>query len=222
MKKLFPLFLLIPLVFSGCGKSDPPRLSLDSYNIELKAGDISTVKVMSGETGVAWRIENPYVATVDNGKVTGIRVGKTMLLANSTPAVVNVTPRYMLYEEPVKGTRWGMTKNEIYKLMGDKFPDRMEGNLFIYNIESSVNSFKSYEFDKNERLIAVNITVNKEFGTELDNFLAERYMDISGDSTTGKHYLNALTQAASTMLISRTSYDDDYWVISYRDVKYRE
>lgn len=219
MRKLFPLFLLITIVLSACSKNDSQRLTLDTYDIELKSGDSKTVKVLSGDSNVNWRTENIYVATVDNGKVTALHVGKTMLLANNTAALVTVSPRYMLYNEPIDHTKWGMTKNDIYKLMGDKFPDKMEGNLFTYNIESPVNSFTTYEFNSNERLTSVHISVSKQNSSDLDQFLAERYQEIPGGSENEKHYFNGTSNSAATMLVSRSSYDNNHWLVSYKDVK---
>lgn len=218
MKRLLPLFLLLSLVFSGCNNDDSHQLTLDNYNIELKSGDSKTVRVLSGETGINWRTENSFIATVDNGKVTAHRVGKTLLLANNTAAMVTVSPRYLLYDEPIVNTYWGMNKNDIFRLMGEKFPDKMESNLFTYYIDSPVNSFKTFEFDFSERLIAVSISVAKQKVTELDNFLAERYQEMPGGTEIERHYINGNTQTTSTMLISRTSYDDDYWIVSYRRV----
>ena len=88
-----------------------------------------------------------------------------------------------------------------------------------YDLVSSVNSFKSYEFDSNNRLVAANITVGKDKTAQLDDFLNERYLLLNGSEQGDKNYINNLTYSTSTMTVGRTGYDDDYWLVSYRQIK---
>ena len=112
---------------------------------------------------------------------------------------------------------WNMTRKQVVNRLG--LPDKMENNVLTYDLVSSVNSFKSYEFDSNNRLVAANITVGKDKTAQLDDFLNERYLLLNGSEQGDKNYINNLTYSTSTMTVGRTGYDDDYWLVSYRQIK---
>lgn len=219
MKKLLPVIIAVALTATGCRKDDNyNNITLDRYAVEMRTGDTQTVYVVTGDPdNVAWGSVNDFVATVAGGKIFGLRIGQTVVTANNASVAVTVKGRIDLYDEPLDNLRWGMTKEQVVALLG--VPAKIDNNVLTYNLVSSVNSFKSYEFDMNNRLAAANITVSKDKTSQLDDFLAERYMLINSESDVRRDYINSLTYSTATMAVSRTTHDDDYWLISYRQPK---
>ena len=221
MKKILFTVAVVLVALTGCKKEvSYNNITLDKYAVKLKAGDSQQLYVTSGDpNGVVWRSENEFVATVDKGKISGHRIGTTRVIANNAVVNVVVDGRYDLYDEPIEKVEWGMSKEEVSKIMG--FPDKVEGNVISYDVESSVNSLKTYEFDSNNRLIATGITVAKDKTAQLDDFLNERYLLITkGDVSelADRDYINGVDVASATMLVSRSGYDADYWIVTYKDI----
>lgn len=216
MKKLVLILFVLPMLFAGCSDDNKGGVSLDKYRVEFKTGDTKQVHVTAGDpNSVIWRSDNEYIATVEKGRITGHRIGSTFVFANTTIVAVVVNGRYNLYDEPTSKVRWGMTKDEVTRQMG--FPDKVDNNVITYNLNSSVNSFESYEFDANNRLCVANITVSREKTSQLDDFLAERYLLLSSSvENENQDYINGLTTGTSTMTVRRAVYDEAYWIVSYR------
>lgn len=219
MKRLFLVLIAIPAILSGCRKDDTyNNVTLDKYSIEMRTGDTQTVHVVTGDPDkVAWGSVNGFVASVDNGKISGLRIGQTIVTANNASVSVTVKGRVDLYDEPMNNLRWGMTKEQVVSLLG--VPAKIDNNILTYTLISSVNSFKSYEFDRNNRLTVANITVSKDKTAQLEDFLGERYLLINEGSGVDKDYINSLTYSDATIIVSRTVYDDDYWLVSYQQPK---
>lgn len=219
MKRLFLVLIAIPAILSGCRKDDTyNNVTLDKYSIEMRTGDTQTVHVVTGDPDkVAWGSVNGFVASVDNGKISGLRIGQTIVTANNASVSVTVRGRVDLYDEPMNNLRWGMTKEQVVSLLG--VPAKIDNNILTYTLISSVNSFKSYEFDRNNRLTVANITVSKDKTAQLEDFLGERYLLINEGSGVNRDYINSLTYSDATIIVSRTVYDDDYWLVSYQQPK---
>ena len=184
----------------------------------MRTGDTQIVYVETGDPdNVAWRSDNEFVATVERGRISGLRIGQTRITANNASVSVTVRGRSDLYDEPMEDLSWNMTREQVVNRLG--LPDKMENNVLTYDLVSSVNSFKSYEFDSNNRLVAANITVGKDKTAQLDDFLNERYLLLNGSEQGDKNYINNLTYSTSTMTVGRTGYDDDYSLVSYRQIK---
>ena len=141
-----------------------------------------------------------------------LKEGKDAILASSASC-----NRAELDRSVAVGEKLNMTREQVVNRLG--LPDKMENNVLTYDLVSSVNSFKSYEFDSNNRLVAANITVGKDKTAQLDDFLNERYLLLNGSEQGDKNYINNLTYSTSTMTVCRTGYDDDYWLVSYRQIK---
>ena len=115
----------------------------------MRTGDTQIVYVETGDPdNVAWRSDNEFVATVERGRISGLRIGQTRITANNASVSVTVRGRSDLYDEPMEDLSWNMTREQV---------------------------------DKN--------------------------------------YINNLTYSTSTMTVGRTGYDDDYWLVSYRQIK---
>ncbi|HIW97813.1 MAG TPA: hypothetical protein H9866_04920 [Candidatus Tidjanibacter gallistercoris] len=210
---------LFAALLAGCKNDDGyNNVTLDRYVLEMRTGDTQTVYVVTGNpNGVAWRSDNEFVATVDAGRISGLRIGQTRITANNASVSVTVKGRVDLYDEPMANLTWGMTKEQVVNRLG--LPDRMEDGILTYELVSSVNSFKSYEFDGNNRLTASSITVSRDKTAQLDDFLNERYLLLGDSDRQDKDYIDNLTYTTSSMLVSRTVYDGDYWLVTYRQIK---
>ena len=220
MRKFVLTLAALPAVLlAGCKQeSNYNNITLDKYALEMRTGDTQIVYVETGDPdNVAWRSDNEFVATVERGRISGLRIGQTRITANNASVSVTVRGRSDLYDEPMEDLSWNMTREQVVNRLG--LPDKMENNVLTYDLVSSVNSFKSYEFDSNNRLVAANITVGKDKTAQLDDFLNERYLLLNGSEQGDKNYINNLTYSTSTMTVCRTGYDDDYWLVSYRQIK---
>lgn len=219
MKKLFLTLIVIPAIITGCRKNEGGNnVTLDKYTLEMRTGDVQTVYVVTGDPdNVSWGSRNEFVATVDRGRISGLRIGQAIVTANNASVAVTVRGRVDLYDEPLDNLRWGMTKEQVVSLLG--VPAKIENNVLTYNLTSSVNSFKSYEFDPNNRLTVANITVNKDKTSQLEDFLGERYLLLDGGGSQDRDYINSLTYSTATIVVSRTSLDDSYWLVSYQQPK---
>ena len=220
MRKFVLTLAALPAVLlAGCKQeSNYNNITLDKYALEMRTGDTQIVYVETGDPdNVAWRSDNEFVATVERGRISGLRIGQTRITANNASVSVTVRGRSDLYDEPMEDLSLNMTREQVVNRLG--LPDKMENNVLTYDLVSSVNSFKSYEFDSNNRLVAANITVGKDKTAQLDDFLNERYLLLNGSEQGDKNYINNLTYSTSTMTVGRTGYDDDYWLVSYRQIK---
>ena len=212
------MWLALPLMLSGCeSKSSGETIALSKYALDLRAGDAETVYVTEGNPDeVVWRSTNEFVATVDRGQVKGLRIGTARVWANTASVAVTVKGRYDLYDEPMDGLRWGMTREELVDKLG--FPDGVADNVLTYEMVSSINSFRSYEFDANMRLVAASISVSRACTDDLEAFLGERYLLITTDNRPDKQYIDALTVSDATQVVTLAAYDADYWIVTYRNI----
>lgn len=215
MKKLVLTLVIPALLFSACKKESYNNITLDKYQLSLLSGDSQKINVLSGDPdNVLWISDNPFVATVDNGNITGVRVGKARISANNTSVAVLVNPRSNLYVEPVADFHWGVSREYVINTLG--IPDKLENNTMRYDMSSAVSSFKIYMFDDNGRLIAAGITINRDKTSHLDDFLNERYFLLTDDGDINKEFINALSYSKASMSVSRNAYDNNYWIVTYR------
>lgn len=218
MRNLLLAATVVALLLTGCRKEDNYNyVSLDKHTVEMRTGDTRKIHVISGDPdNVVWQSANEFVASVTDGEISGLRIGQTQVVCNNAAVSVTVKGRIDLYDEPMDNLRWGMTKEQLVTLLG--VPGKIADNILTYNVVSSVNSFKSYEFDRNNRLITASITVAKDKTSQLDDFLAERYMLINSGDSHSRDYINSLKYSTASMVVSRTSYDENYWLVSYQQV----
>lgn len=216
MKKLVWTLVLPALLLAACKRQDSyNNITLDRYQLSLLSGDSQKINVQTGDPeNVLWTSDNPFVATVDKGTISGIRVGTARISANNAVVSVRVNPRSNLYVEPITDFRWGVTREYVINTLG--IPDRIENNTMRYDMSSAVSSFKIYMFDDNGRLIAAGITINRDKTSHLDDFLNERYFLLTDDGEINKEFINALSYTHADMSVSRNAYDNNYWIVTYR------
>ena len=219
MKNLFWTLLMPAMLLGACKNNDHyNNITLDKYKLEMQSGDSQKINVLTGDPdNVLWTSDNQFVATVDKGVVSAMRVGNARITANNASVVVKVSPRSNLFIEPVSDFPWGVSREFVINAIG--IPDKLENNTMRYDLSSAVSSFKIYMFDDNGRLIAAGITVSRDRTSHLDDFLNERYLLLTDDGEVNKEYINAPTYSSADMSISRNAYDNNYWIVTYRSLK---
>ncbi len=78
MNKLLSLLFIVGLLilFVGCNTQDEPSITIENDNITLEiAEEITITPVVSKEYFLVWSSSNQNIATVDNGKITGLALG---------------------------------------------------------------------------------------------------------------------------------------------------
>lgn len=219
MKKLiFAILAAAAGMLTGCKEeSGYNNITLNTYKLDMRAGDAQKVEITSGNPDdVRWRSENEFIATVDDGLISAQRIGQTRITANNAAVVVTVEGLSNLYDNPMDGLSWGMTQEQLYDKLG--MPSTKDEKSMTYNMVSAINSLKTYSFVDN-RLVSAAITVTKDKTSQLDDYLNERYLLLNDDETRqDRDYINALTYSMATLLVTRTSYDDNYWLVSYKQI----
>lgn len=211
--------MLLPMLLVGCKETTSyNNVALDRYTLELRAGDTQSVYVVAGDPdNVLWQSDDEFVATVDGGAISALRIGRTRITANNAAVSVTVVGRSNLYDEPMEGLEWQMTREQVVDKLG--LPDEMADGVLTYNLSSSVNSFVRYTFTGN-RLVEAAITVSRTATSQLDDFLGERYLLLDdSDSRQDKDYIDRLTYDEATMVVTRTGFDNDYWIVTYKPLK---
>ena len=82
-------FALVVLLTTSCLKPEPcnSKFEFEQESIKLKVGEQVTLKFsgyVSKKTQISWSVENPNVASVDNGTVRALNAGTTNVYAEAT------------------------------------------------------------------------------------------------------------------------------------------
>lgn len=158
---------------TSCSQEEPePAPTLDKYQVTVKAGQ-STSITYKGSGACQWSSDEPRIASVNDGVITGVRVGKTKIHANDLVCDVTVTPQYSRYYEPC--TDWGCSKNKVESYMyGYSQKSSSSGNL-LYTGTNSVIGY-GYQFDDNNKLEYSYMFVKLSDADYIADFLGERYV----------------------------------------------
>ena len=165
------------LSFSACSDDDEEKQKLSQKELSLTAGE--SVKLSYNGENCTWSSEQPLIAEVDNsGNVTANRVGETVIYANDETCNVTVIPKYNTYMEPYM--EWGASKSVVRSYMSGYTLGVEEDNILGY-IDDEQEFVYFYQFENNS-LTGSGIVANiLSHGTEITNFLLERYVVVSVD-----------------------------------------
>ena len=159
-------------MFVSC--SEEP--SLDKYEVKIKTEQSVTV-TYTGEEDCMWSSDNPDIATVDNGVITGVRVGETKVHANDLVCKVIVSPRYTKYYEPYANWAKG-TKSAVSTYMSDyTLSSNYNDDTWLYLGTGSLLAY-GYFFDNYDNLEFSLMMIDFSDASYLADFLAERYIPI--------------------------------------------
>lgn len=115
MKKSVIILLGVMLIaLVGCKKEENTWGKLEQSNVTVKIGETVQINLShNGNTHQTWVSADETIATVDeNGLVTGVRVGKTVVTVNGLECAVTVVDDFMaLLKEPLQD--WKKTLNDV-------------------------------------------------------------------------------------------------------------
>ncbi|MDR0472297.1 MAG: cellulase family glycosylhydrolase [Treponema sp.] len=148
MKKLFLLFLIVPLLWVGSCSSDSGSsisVSLDKSNVTLVVGKTTklTATVNPADTpnkAITWSTSNAGIATVSGGTVTAVAEGKTTIIVTTKDGGKTATCAVTVTARPItdigaKDGLSGKTAAEYFK----------EKNVFIgWNLGNAFDAGSGY------------------------------------------------------------------------------
>ena len=147
------LTVSVSVMFTACSKEEPePDPTLDKYQVTLKTGQSTTV-TYTGPGSCQWHSDEPRIATVKNGVIKGVRIGKTKIHANDLVCDVTITPRYTRYYEPC--TEWNCSRNKVISYMsGYSLNGNSSENPLAYYGTGSVIAYM-YDFNSSNKLESI-------------------------------------------------------------------
>lgn len=211
MKKVFSLTLLLAtmLTFTACGgdddKDEPKSLSQTKY--EVFAGETMPIKG-TNLNNVVWESSDKFVAEVaDDATISAHRVGHTYINPLSIDGAIQVTvkPKVTSYSEPIirYGQKyvngqlvtedwlsqylWGTHSSLMsYYVKESGAPWELESQtseMMIYSTGNKATPLIGYLFNEDGRMYATGIYVNPLYASQVPDFLAERFIIYSVDTS---------------------------------------
>lgn len=206
MRKLL-LLLSCALMSISYSKDESSKLSQSS--LTLYSGDTATL-TYSGSC--KWRSDQPLIASVDNGVVKALLIGKTNIYANNEVCQVTVKPHYTQYAEPY--IKWGTSTSAYESYMSGygytKVSGDNSGGLWIDDITNTMYMYIA----SNGQISATCIITSLHKTESLTKFLCERFIPL--DYVDGSAYF--VNIAYDTMIgeTINTDYKDEYalWALA--------
>lgn len=147
--KLFVAIMAMAVVlFSACNSAvEPTGITLDETTWTLAVGEeitlVATVQPKGAEGTVTWASSDASVATVENGKVTGLKIGKADIVASiggfTAKCVITVEKAKVNFGDALKGSNYylivmdGVTATSLgNKVVADLRPDEVTKFLYIW------------------------------------------------------------------------------------------
>ena len=180
MKNLFSTILPVvaaSVVLVGCSKddggADAGKLTKSSYvmyqddTFYIEGENISNVE---------WDSENEFVATVEDGVITGQFVGETIVTsgAGNLSFSVEVRPQYHIYDDPYM--KWGASKAAVMAKLGAPYS---EGKDNLAYMTTNTNAPLVIYMFENDRLVSCGVACKTAY--RLSYFLMERYVPVDVD-----------------------------------------
>ncbi len=167
---------LIAIALCSCSKEEGIMLKQRSYTLYT---DFTTKIEATGlPNDAAWISENEFVATANGYTISSSKVGSANLRYEDVSISVTVDPRCTLYTEP--DMSWGSSISSIKSKYGN--PYSSNNDILIYRTNNSASPLALYSFD-NGKLTSSAIVVPIDYVDKLADFLGERYVIYSVDTT---------------------------------------
>lgn len=149
------LAVLALVGFSACEKEKNPvdepkvvtNLTLDQTSLTLEVGAtatlVATIEPADADANVVWVSQNPTVATVENGVVTALSAGNTIIVATAGSKTASCIVIVSKKDEPGPGT------GEKGQLKGSQFwPIAIDGSTADANASKLVADFRPDDVGK--------------------------------------------------------------------------
>ena len=174
--------------------------SLKQNNVTLYVGE--SVQLSYSGTGEVWQSGNTQIASVtDDGVVTGVHVGKTLLRVNWSTCEVEVKSKNNFFVDPIlndfdirksdvntfyKETTFAYSKNGVLSYSDAKIPSDAKTSAYAFEMSSDAMKKKFEVYDAQvfdpadeeqnaDKKKKIDINYNTEFSPEKDAELNEKY-----------------------------------------------
>lgn len=186
MEKKFTLFIAFAIfAMASCSKDDDEdgiKSKLNKTDITLYVDD--TEKLIYSGTKCTWKSDNPLIASIEDGVVTGEHVGVTKVHANELSCTVTVKPKYNNFFEPL--LEWGASPSRIKNYMsGYKLKTSTTDQI---TFDGKGNTLGYIYLLNSNKLSSSALLVNIFNASSLTDFLLERYVVIDAEQTSNSQY----------------------------------
>lgn len=196
--------LALPIAFTSCGDDDDKNLTLDKNEVTLNYG--TTQEIKASEKNCTWTSSNEFVATVSDGKIEAQHAGQAVITVTSKDGAiakcnVTVNPTNNNFIMPV--TNWGASINTI---KGEALYDGLvlvkETTDALVYMTRNTYPYYGYTFNQ-EGLESSSLTVSEAMDEELNlnEYLEQRYNDVSSDDDEYLIYVNANSLTNATIAV---------------------
>lgn len=227
MKKNLPVLLILSLlVVLSCKKEyNEEKIKLNYSSYTLTADETVQLTITEGNSNeIRWSSENEFVASVsENGLVTGLHVGSTVIRAEEGYCEIIVTPKYSYYQEP--STAWGTSIENIisiYGLPNNKIVDNNVASIYYAN-DNFYSPLTGYFFILNKLEIST-VLFPVEQIEKLAEFLNERYqlVYVSDDPDMLAVYVDGFPTAWTTGICVNLASNEEYFWVDYYQLDQEE
>ena len=197
------LILFLSTSLFSCG-NDEPKSSIPATQNVYVGSDFNI-----GDKG-NWVSSNEFVATVKDGVVKGVHVGKCVISNGKQICIITVIPTSHFMEEPT--IEWGVSKAQIISMYGDDYTS--SGNMIGYLTDyPETTPLVMFRFTNN-KLSGSSIMVSTKYTDQMVDFLIERYQPIKMDGY-DSYFVNGYTPESTTLAIKVSLLNEDYWNVIY-------
>lgn len=223
--KHYAYLLIIAIALIGCENS---TLILSSTNIHIHHDERQKLTISGASGNVIWKTSNNYIASVEDGVVTGNHIGDCVITAESNGATaycrVAVSPKYYTYREPL--LNWGISFEELQEYKGkyDSYATNNGKKIYYYLQDEDNGIIEVYTFG-NGVLENSSMMLNTK-NSDVSEFLLERYQFLSYDEDS-KYigFINSMELESATLgvgLKTVTNKSGTYFLVLYFPYSNRE
>ena len=158
-----------------------------------------------------WSSDYNFVASITGNTIKANHVGEATIFneESSLYAKVIVKGKHNMYEEPYM--QWGASKSTVIGKFGQ--PDATSGSMIAYKNSNNKAPVTVYSFE-NDKLKYAAMMINTLYGTELVDFLAERYIAAAQVGTYDFAFVHRDNKDNMDLLVY-VSLDTDYITVIY-------
>lgn len=179
----------------SCSKDEEKEPSLNKTKITLYVDETEKLTYI-GNDECTWSSDNSRVANVNNGLVTAMHVGVTIIHANDLTCEVTVKPRYTSFTEP--SLEFSSSKSEVKRQMSGYTLKSEDNTMLTYFGKGNVDQYV-YQF-KNDALEISALYTSIIYAVTLKDYLLERYL-VYDTEVSNTEYIFTLVSVDLNMFI---------------------